>query len=338
VLKAHSAIPVTHLANGARVTLGAHTPYVINRASSPSFKRAAQKRPGLLARSAIKRVYDALPTAAKVGKAEPEHVRAMLQGALDAGAVPGQGPGLTEAMLKDFLSDLGVGVDCSGFVCQALKRLMAEAQRGERISTSSGYLRGGGGHNPRAFDLVAAPRDLRPGDTMWKDGHIRIVTRVRAAGDGAVEFTTAESSSVGLIGPVAKEWRCPDAARFAGSQVRRKGAWAPNGETNAYSRYKPLAAALGLGGTTALGRRRWARSPRRYPPPSPRQCPWPSPRRRPSCSPRRRSIGWPASPSATRRRSTRISAGPAAPASPSGSTPSSAARRRSSGRARSSRR
>jgi hypothetical protein len=113
VLKAHSAIPVTHLANGARVTLGAHTPYVINRASSPSYKRAAQKRPALLARPAIKRVYDALPTAAKVGKAESEHVRAMLQGALDAGAVPGQGPGLTEAMLKDFLSDLGVGVDCS---------------------------------------------------------------------------------------------------------------------------------------------------------------------------------------------------------------------------------
>jgi hypothetical protein len=135
-----------------------------------------------------------------------------------------------------------------GFVCQALNRLMAEAGRGERISTSSGYLRGGG-HNPRAFDLVAAPRDLRPGDTMWKEGHIRIVTRVRAAGDGTVEFTTAESSSVGLIGPVAKEWRCPDAARFAGSQVRRKGAWAPNGEANAYSRYKPLAAALGVGAT-----------------------------------------------------------------------------------------
>jgi hypothetical protein len=36
---------------------------------------------------------------------------------------------------------------------------------------------------------------------MWKQGHIRILTRVTSTADGSVQFATAESSSIDLVGP-----------------------------------------------------------------------------------------------------------------------------------------
>jgi hypothetical protein len=221
------------------------TPYVINRPTSPSMLRAQEKRPGLLRNDAIARAFNALPNRAKIGKAYVADIKTFLQSTVDANAVPGQANGLSAAALKSFLSDAGVGVDCSGFVSQALNACMTALGRGSvTIDTNSANLRGGTGHNSRQFDVIARPADLCPGDTMWKTGHIRIISKVEPQADGSIQFITAESSSVDLVGPVAKTWKCPQAARFTGVQVERGGTFRPNTETNVYSRYKPLAEAM----------------------------------------------------------------------------------------------
>ena len=219
-------------------------PYFINKPTSPSRVRGEQRRPGLLRNEHLSRLYRALHFRARVGKAHPSDVRVFLQGAIDANAVPGQASGLSAVGLKSFLSDMGVGVDCSAFVSQALNACMAAFDRSERIDTNSANLRGGAGHNQQQFDLVSRPRDLMPGDTMWKTGHIRIIHRVEPQADGSIQFVTAESSSIDLIGAVAKTWKCPQADRFASMQVERAGTFQPSTEVNVFSRYRPLAEVL----------------------------------------------------------------------------------------------
>ena len=123
------------------------TPYFINKPTSPSRLAAEQRRPALMQNKAIATAYGNLPTRAKVGKSYPADMRTFLQAALDANAVPDQAAGVSAASLKSFLSDTGVGVDCSGFVSQALNACMAEFDRTERLNTHSSHLRGGAGHN-----------------------------------------------------------------------------------------------------------------------------------------------------------------------------------------------
>jgi hypothetical protein len=230
--------------------VGVQTPYYINRPTSPSYKRAEQRRPSVLQNAELSRLYNALPNRAKVGKSYPGDIRTFLQGAVNANAVPAQSSGLTAAGMKAFLSDAGVGVDCSGFVSQALNACMAALGRTERIKTNAAGLRGGTGHNTREFDVIRRPGDLSPGDTMWKRGHIRIIHKVEPQTDGSIQFVTAESSSVDLVGAVAKTWKCPQADRFTGLQVERAGTFRANTEVNVFSRYKPLAEVL-YGGPAA---------------------------------------------------------------------------------------
>jgi hypothetical protein len=227
--------------------VGVEVPYFINKPTSPSRLRAEGRRPALLRNAALSKLYQALPNRARVGKSHPTDVRTLLQGALDANAVPNQSSGLSAVALKTFLSDIGVGIDCSGFVSQVLNACMASFNRSERIDTNSANLRGGPGHNDRQFEVVSRPRDLSPGDTMWKTGHIRIIHRVEPQPDGSIQFVTAESSSVDLVGAVAKTWKCPQADRFAGLQVERGGAFRASTEVNVFSRYRSLAEVLRSG-------------------------------------------------------------------------------------------
>lgn len=234
----------------ARQSLAVQVPYFINKPTSPSRLRAEERRPALMRNQALAAAYRALPSRAKVGKSYPADVRTFLQAALDANAVPSQATSVTAKSLKDFLSDAGVGIDCSGFVSQALNACMQAFGRSDTINLHSSMLRGGTGHNAQ-FEVISRPSDLKPGDTMWKTGHIRIVHRVEPQSDGSVQFVTAESSSIGLIGGVAKRWKAPRADRFANVQVERDATFRPNPETNVYSRYRPLADAMRTGETAA---------------------------------------------------------------------------------------
>ena len=323
-------------------------PYFINKPTSPSRVRGEQRRPGLLRNEHLSRLYRALHFRARVGKAHPSDVRVFLQGAIDANAVPGQSSGLSAVGLKSFLSDMGVGVDCSAFVSQALNACMAAFDRSERIDTNSANLRGGAGHNQQQFDLVSRPRDLMPGDTMWKTGHIRIIHRVEPQADGSIQFVTAESSSIDLVGAVAKTWKCPHADRFASMQVERAGTLSAE---HRGQRLQSLSAARRRPSRRPAGSRSRRQSsgcastgadwqPARTDPaatdirsssvaptaPAPSQRP---PRRpHPARSPSPRSIGSRASSSPAPPTSTRSARGAALPDLPRGSTPSSLAGRR----------
>jgi hypothetical protein len=136
-----------------------------------------------------------------------------------------------ERLVQDFALDVGVGVDCSGFMIHA----GAEARR--NVRTVAGWMNAfsdlfglGSSYEvpaePRTHDRGAAdfrsgtrvtiPTDLHPGDAwvVSGGGHIRMITAVRHVETGTgvevIEFDTAESSGTStstLPGPVAKTWR-----------------------------------------------------------------------------------------------------------------------------------
>jgi hypothetical protein len=105
---------------------------------------------------------------ALVGKSTPEDIQTILQQALDRGLVQAQGGRShpNSADLRQWLVQYGIGIDCSGFVSQALNRLMErghgrDLESSETINTNSAGLQGGN----RQFERVDRPDQLRPGDT-----------------------------------------------------------------------------------------------------------------------------------------------------------------------------
>jgi len=174
------------------------------------------------------------------GKALPEDVRRILQAALDRDLIkPGKGrdhPGAKE--MRAWLIHYGIGVDCSGFVSQALNRVMAKVydrplEGEEALGSGARGIKGSG-------TQITDPAQLRPGDTMHIPGHIRILSRVDRDADGHVLFVTAESRSGGKadVGPDRWEWR------YEGETLQtRKSAekgWKTSSEKPAYYRYHRL--------------------------------------------------------------------------------------------------
>lgn len=232
-LGSFSAIEV----KGARVS----PPYFINRENEAGRLRLAQQHRAA-ATGASRAVLGELkgPTRARLlfGKSTRDDLRSLLERAVEKGAVAAEG-----AALRAWLVRYGIGVDCSGFVSQCINEVLRAAGQDHakglsETGTNAAALRGGQGD----FAKVGSPLDLRPGDTMWKEGHIRVVMRVRRAG-AAVEFDTAESSSIRDIGPTPNTWRYPDGRSFKGLSKRSGEAWraAPK-DAQAYGRYKPLVA------------------------------------------------------------------------------------------------
>lgn len=181
----------------------------------------------------------------RFGKATPEDLQLFIQEAADRGTIrdyarrqgdlsADQSLGeLERAALQDvvqrWVHDVGVGVDCSGLVLDMLIRArratigVAEgtnwlletlgiAGRYQVPNAPSRSVR-----SARSFaneTPVSSPSDLRPGDVwvMSNRAHIRIVSSVREVtledGSRAIEFETAESSSLGdSPGPTGKTWR-----------------------------------------------------------------------------------------------------------------------------------
>lgn len=252
-------------------TLDVHPPYFMNHANSANASgRTAERH-----RTAV-RHREAAPAAlrsligesrfryARVGKSLPEHIRDFMQAAADRNLLSAEstvGTPASAAGMRRFLTHYGIGIDCSGFVSQALNRLIAlfpTATAADRIAdpynTGSGALKGGQGR----FDRITDPADLCAGDTMWKSGHIRIITWAERRADG-IYFCAAESSSVSDVGPSAKQWRLkPDPsggpANFRGYKLEVSGdgrTWTTNTTTHVYGRFRPLVRLLQAQGVTA---------------------------------------------------------------------------------------
>lgn len=230
-------------------TVHVHPPYFINTKKYKNSKKrieAAEKHRKEATGSAEKAPVETT-WHARHGKSTPGAIQSILRRALAAGKIPTpEGKKHPDGEdLRAWLVKYGIGVDCSGFVSQALMAVMGEvrAQAGEagptqEIKKGSGALKGGA----EGFSKVSTPADLRPGDTMHKPGHIRIVMGVEMTEEGVV-FTTAESTSAsGDIGPNRAVWRYPDKSKFTGLQRKKGKVWKKYGAATTMGRYEQLEA------------------------------------------------------------------------------------------------
>ncbi|HEX5839269.1 MAG TPA: hypothetical protein VFY26_15645, partial [Anaerolineales bacterium] len=151
-----------------------------------------------------------------------------------------------QEVIQGWMQRTGVGLDCNGFVQQALIQ-MREDERAviSVINSITGVfglpalsLPAEIEHKIKAVgsfktkETVKIPTKLRPGDVwvMSDEGHIRIVTDVRMSPDGkTIVFDTAESTlSSGLDpGPVARTWQTGSLTSF--KPITRNGHKADEG-------------------------------------------------------------------------------------------------------------
>jgi hypothetical protein len=277
-------------------TLRVHPPYFMNANASSAAATRERHRLATEHRAAAPAALRSLIGESRfgnerIGKSTTGKLRDLLQdadsrGLLTADATVGTGP--TGDKLRDFLRHYGLGVDCSGFVSQAINKLVdlfPSATVADRIaaphSTSSASLKGGQG----SFDRVTDPAQLCGGDTMWLSGHIRILSWAERLGAN-ICFCTAESRSSNPrdVGPSVAYWRLvPDtgagAENFRGWRLERSNdlnapasGWARVGTTHVYGHYRPLRRLLTAAGVTPVALDAppvpsSSRSPQQAPPP-----------------------------------------------------------------------
>jgi hypothetical protein len=193
--------------------------------------------------------------AVEVGKASPEDIKAFVEAAIAEGIMekyarsaraghklkggqklvdlPDQD---LEELIQGWMKETGVGLDCNGFVQQAL----IQAREDERAMTSLvNSITGAFGlpelpmreeidHKIKAVgsfktkEIVKTPTELRPGDAwvVHGEGHLRIVTDVREVmlpnGKMTIQFDTAESTVYSKLdpGPVAHTWQTGSLTSF----------------------------------------------------------------------------------------------------------------------------
>ena len=224
-------------------TVQVHTPYLINvdddsaaksKEVVPATAMAARQQKAVRAFFANVKKDDKLSgqnDRALVGKATPQQIQGILQAALDQAIIqPQDAEQPTAADLRPWLRTHGVGVDCSGFVSQALTRVVeqgyhASGQQGpvKEIYHGSKGLKGGTGNFAEVGKnkTCKGPTCLAAGDTMYIPGHIRIIASVTPR-DGGVEFSTYESYAGGdeRTGLAVAQWFYPKAEEFSGLELK----------------------------------------------------------------------------------------------------------------------
>jgi hypothetical protein len=231
--------------------VGVRAPYWIN-ARADAAARAAEVE---AAPPELRRVFKAAPVAARLGKGTPDEIRATVQAAVATGQVRARG-GVwppTAADVERWMATFGLGIDCSGFVYETLRRveraLAPRALDGLAVPAIGPSHLFGSGRAAEGYP-VTRPSDLNVGDLMhlppWpKDpiGHVRIVDSVALEG-GALVFTTAEATAAGTGGATAVRWRFPDAATMARLERHADGRWRSANEreqrTAGFYRHLPL--------------------------------------------------------------------------------------------------
>lgn len=156
------------------------------------------------------------------GKSRPEVIKGFLER---------EGKSLMNDGFLDYrkaLVDLGIGVDCSGFVSRAIARVMNELNVDPKLrentlgfsgkayksntTTLCSFREGTNDLSSHTGLKLVAPMDVLPGDVLFnKDGnsfHIRIVTDLLAYEGPNCYFQTAEASAVEILRKVLKKtWK-----------------------------------------------------------------------------------------------------------------------------------
>jgi cell wall-associated NlpC family hydrolase len=195
-----------------------------------SDKRRAKRNRHLKkkANKALKKLFTSFPKNARLGKSSPEELRSSTQQAIDQGLIRGPGdswpPG--KADIEAWMGKVGLGVDCSGFVYQALtnatQALEGRGAQGMQNELTKSITSTGSGTLYKMGTKVKSPSELRPGDVMYLApnpdvGHIRIITSV-TSDEKSIEFTTVESAG-SANGPAEVKWRYPDGSKFKKLQI-----------------------------------------------------------------------------------------------------------------------
>ncbi len=184
------------------------------------------------------------------GKGSPKEVQKWLQDRIDKGKVASKDP----AKLRQYLKDNKIGVDCSGFVSQALNHVAdkeGDMEYGaDDVFTPDGRGSGSFGPSGKEFKKIE-PANVAIGDTLYfknapgKVNHIRIVGDVRTE-NGVVYYTIFESA--GSTGPRKMEWK------FEGGKLQEF-----NGKTwtvktsDTFYRWKELDMEVPTGGGSGQG-------------------------------------------------------------------------------------
>ncbi len=203
------------------------------------------------------------------GKATPGEMQKFTQSLVNAMVKELPANQITSNSVIAWLKRYGIGVDCSGFVTQALDNVIenvagTKTTIGEQRSGIPSWQLAGGYGN---FAKVNTPASFRPGDTMWLDGHIRIITRVGPTANGkGTKFMTAESAIETYEGlkddfgiqdayrPGLMEviWRYPNSSEIEGLQQKTNNnnwdeasvdRWTNDRRTHVYGRHKQLSEA-----------------------------------------------------------------------------------------------
>jgi hypothetical protein len=196
---------------GAPTVLTVETPYFINKSKGDT---GAEGGAHALDSAAVKKWFDALPIDARVGKGSPEQIQTAIQDAVNQGLVKPWPP--TSESVKEFMEHVGLGVDCSGFIFQALKASDDALKAAGLPGATSAVVQAGSQEiGSSSGTQIKNPSDLRPGDMVQlapnathKVGHIRIIVSVVPAQD-YVEYFAAESTTRVGSGPQLSHWRLP---------------------------------------------------------------------------------------------------------------------------------
>ena len=186
----------------------------------------------------------------QVGKGSPKDVQKWLQDKINTGAVKSKSP----LELRTYLEKNNIGVDCSGFVSQALNHL---ADKEADMDFASDDIFNPGGRNSTSFGpagrefVKIAPENVQIGDTLYYDNpangginHIRIVGDVKKE-NNVFYYTLYESA--GSTGPRKMEWK------FDGKlQEFRGNQWVVKSNETFY-RWKSLEMEAPSGGNAGQG-------------------------------------------------------------------------------------
>ncbi|GAA0504294.1 hypothetical protein [Deinococcus depolymerans] len=244
------------------------TPYFINIGDMLTIVKKNRSQMSQLDRKA----FSFADFAMLAGKASPDDMKAFTDNLVKVNPFGKHPKNITASDITSWLKRYGIGVDCSGFVTQALDNATTTltgvdpkiGNENVRVNTGSGALKGGQG----VFGRVMSPKSVKAGDTMWLSGHIRIVIKSGPAPDGkGIQMLIAESTpneqmpasaatgGVYRIGVDASIWYFPNPDSFTRSGVKKKinnynwesssdDKWVQpntlNIEQFVFGRYKPL--------------------------------------------------------------------------------------------------
>ena len=232
--------PLDGPARGTREIV-VRTPYWIYDGEDAE-KRAANVKK---AHPDLQAAFRAAPLEGRFAKGSPDEVRSTVEGALRTGRVrPADGAWPpTVADVEAWMHDFGIGVDCSGFVYEALTRaegaLVAQGMGRLAVARLGPPTEVNSRHSKQGFKVGRAA-DLNVGDLVFLGpqptnpiAHVRIVESVEVGAEGVV-FTTAESA-FSADGPRSLRWRYRDANGLGELEYHVDGRWqrAPEREQGA---------------------------------------------------------------------------------------------------------